>query len=351
MRSKRKKKVRFVVCLFVALIFLKGSVGVCLAKCPTRMGSEFLQDEFLVIAHRGSAIKFPENTLPAFDQALNVDGANALHVDLSLTRDGKVVLWHDWDPDHPVSLLRQEGKEPLVKFKPLIPSKESKWRKKVSELTLAEFRDHYGYLDKTTHVKSNVQIPTFSNFVEWATGQKNLKAVFIRLQVPADESHLALAMLREIKKIIDGKKKAPRFQMIFMTPHDNVLKLVRSEYDEFSFAYDREIPAVGIINYHRFTTVPKAMQFKNGFAGIGLPIHDSSPVLSPWKIYQHVLTKDFSLRDDYQKRDSQYTKIISWNFNDEKKMWCLIQLGVNGIVTDKPKLLRKIALDLGKVLD
>ena len=32
-------------------------------------------------------------------------------------------------------------------------------------------------------------------------------------------------------------------------------------------------------------------------------------------------------------------------------MRCLINLGVDGIVTDKPKALRKIALDMGKILD
>ena len=74
-------------------------------------------------------------------------------------------------------------------------------------------------------------------------------------------------------------------------------------------------------------------------------------VIPKAKIYQFVLTRDFSLRDDYKKISSNYIKIISWTFNDEKKMRCLIHLGVDGIVTDKPKLLRRIALDLGKILD
>ena len=37
--------------------------------------------------------------------------------------------------------------------------------------------------------------------------------------------------------------------------------------------------------------------------------------------------------------------------NKQKKIKCLINLEVDGIVTDKPKMLREIALNMGKVLD
>ena len=117
-----------------------------LAKCPTRMGSVFTSDHFSVIARRGSVTKFPENTIPAFQEALDVDGANSLAVDRSMTRDGKVVRWHDWDPNSPMALIRQEKGDAVEKFRPSGPSSgEPRWRKKVNELTLEEFRNHYGY--------------------------------------------------------------------------------------------------------------------------------------------------------------------------------------------------------------
>ncbi len=137
-----------------------------------------------------------------------MDGANSLEVDLSLTRDRKVVLWHDWDPNSPIPLIRQGGGEPVVKFKPSGPE-ESRWRKKVSELTLTEFRDHYGYEDKTTGAESNIQIPTFQDLIEWATQQDNLKSVLLKLKVPADESRLAPDMLEEIRRILGGINPSP----------------------------------------------------------------------------------------------------------------------------------------------
>lgn len=284
-----------------------------------------------------------------------MDGANSLEADLSLTLDKKVVLWHDWDPNSSVALIRQEKGEPIEKFKPSGPSlMESRWRKKVSELTLAEFTDHYGYEDKITHAKADVKIPTLQEFIEWATRQDKLKLVLLKLKVPADESRLAPFMLEEIRRIIGDIVPAPGFQLILLTPHNEVLNLVRNQFDEFLFSYDREIPPVGVINYSGFTTVPTAMDLKNSYASIGFPLHVSNPAPptpDPWLVYKFILTLDFRIRDMYKKSTSNYIKIISWTFNDAKKMRCLINLGVDGIVTDKPKLLRRIASDMGKILD
>ncbi len=48
----------------------------------------------LLYAHRGAAAEYPENTIPSFQRAIEV-GANALEMDVHLTRDGHVVVCHD----------------------------------------------------------------------------------------------------------------------------------------------------------------------------------------------------------------------------------------------------------------
>ncbi|MBT3365655.1 MAG: hypothetical protein HN472_00165 [Nitrospina sp.] len=355
MKHKKKNCVKFFVCGWAVLILLNFSSHYATAKCPTRMGSIYIPEHFSVIAHRGSATKFPENTLPAFNEALNVEGANALEADISLTRDGKVVLWHDWDPNSPIALIRQEKGEPIQKFKPFGPKlKESRWRKKVSELSLTELLDHYGYENKITQAKSNIKIATFHEFIKWAAQQNKLKLVLLKLKIPVEEGRLASVMLEEIRKIVGSIYPNPHFRLVFLTPHKEILYLVKNQFNEFLFSYDREVFPNEITNYHSFTTVPIAIDFKNSFASIGLPFLADTrthPTPEPWLIYKYILTLDFRIRDNYKKSSSQYINIISWNINDEKKMRCLINLGVDGIVTDKPKLLRKIALDMKKILD
>ena len=48
----------------------------------------------LVIAHRGASGELPENTLPAFERAIELS-ADMIETDLHLSRDGVVVIHHD----------------------------------------------------------------------------------------------------------------------------------------------------------------------------------------------------------------------------------------------------------------
>lgn len=47
-----------------------------------------------IVAHRGSRINRPENTLAAFEEAVRV-GADGIELDIHLSKDGEVVVIHD----------------------------------------------------------------------------------------------------------------------------------------------------------------------------------------------------------------------------------------------------------------
>lgn len=47
-----------------------------------------------VIAHRGASQVAPENTVPAIRRAIR-DGADAIEIDVQMTKDGKVIVFHD----------------------------------------------------------------------------------------------------------------------------------------------------------------------------------------------------------------------------------------------------------------
>jgi glycerophosphoryl diester phosphodiesterase len=67
--------------LFPSLLLLTG-----LALGRTR--------EIVVISHRGEHLQHPENTLPAYQAAIDA-GADYFEVDVQTTADGKLVLMHD----------------------------------------------------------------------------------------------------------------------------------------------------------------------------------------------------------------------------------------------------------------
>jgi glycerophosphoryl diester phosphodiesterase len=354
-RISNNRKIRnksFLYFLFIILVSI-GPISEAIAKCPVRMGTEFPPKDFLVLADRGAAYKYPENTIPAFKYSIKNDLANALKVDLSFTLDKKVILWHDWDPEDSLALLRQEGNEPLLKFKPFVPQKLSKLRKKINQLTLKEFRKNYSLIEKENNVKTDVKVLTLKEFLVWANQQSNLKLVLFDLRIPDSVKKIAPIMFEEIKNIISELKLPPHYQIVFSTSKKKVLNLIKTKFKEPLFAYDREIPLNGVVNYDRYTTIPVAREFKNKFALIGLQNHKKTYEIikpDPWVVYRFILTRDFKLRDNYKKAGFDYIKIIASKFNDENKMECLIRLGVDGIVTDRPKLLRLIALRLRKDL-
>jgi glycerophosphoryl diester phosphodiesterase len=51
-------------------------------------------DRILVHGHRGARARKPENTLPAFQYAIDV-GVDALEMDMAVTKDGVIVISHD----------------------------------------------------------------------------------------------------------------------------------------------------------------------------------------------------------------------------------------------------------------
>jgi glycerophosphoryl diester phosphodiesterase len=49
----------------------------------------------LIIAHRGQGVEAPENTLPAYQLAVDL-GAEMIETDVNITSDGILVMSHDW---------------------------------------------------------------------------------------------------------------------------------------------------------------------------------------------------------------------------------------------------------------
>src|SRR3954447_11221193 len=52
----------------------------------------------VAIAHRGEHLRHPENTMPAFEEAVRL-GADYIEVDVRTTADGSLVLSHDGSVD------------------------------------------------------------------------------------------------------------------------------------------------------------------------------------------------------------------------------------------------------------
>lgn len=57
-----------------------------------------------IIAHRGSKGIRPENTLPAFEKAIE-EGADGIETDVHMSKDGHLIIMHDETVDRTTSGL------------------------------------------------------------------------------------------------------------------------------------------------------------------------------------------------------------------------------------------------------
>ena len=103
-------------------------------------------DRFLKIAHRGYSELYPENTLPAFEKAIEA-GADMIEFDVHLSRDGRPVVIHDNDVD-----------------------RTSNGRGFVKDMTLAELKE-LDFNFRMTGDAGMIRIPTLDEVIDAAAGR------------------------------------------------------------------------------------------------------------------------------------------------------------------------------------
>ena len=94
----------------------------------------------ILAAHRGDKFNFPENTMPAFESAVNI-GVDMIETDIRMSKDGELVLIHDR------GALRTTGTD-----------------KNIDEMTLSEIKKLDAGCTVTKPVKC--EIPTVREFLE-----------------------------------------------------------------------------------------------------------------------------------------------------------------------------------------
>jgi len=103
----------------------------------------------VVISHRGEHLHHPENTMPAFEEAVRV-GADYIEVDVRTTSDGKLVLMHDGQADRTTS-----GKGDIAK------------------MTFDEVRALDAGVKKGAEF-AGTRVPTFDEVLDYARGKINV---------------------------------------------------------------------------------------------------------------------------------------------------------------------------------
>ena len=306
-------------------------------------------DNFLIIGHMGAPNEEPENTMPSFKKAVEL-GANALETDLSITKDGHLVHWHDWNPDEAISYYRQLGKQGL-KYRPTAPNIWEDIRKDTPDLTLEELRNNFGYvitdedsLKEGEKRKAEVQIPTFDEFCAWLATEPRVKKVFLDIKIPADGKKFVKPYFSRIVSTM--KKHNVIDRGICMLPRPEITKEVAKHFDGcgLDFCWDQELPGAIIIRPKKFSTATKAIKAGTTWCSIGRPVL----TLMGYKIYKKILKYDLKIKKihNFFNPEIPLDGVVAWTIDDPDEMKEITLMGVNGMVTNKPGVLRKIVNQL-----
>ena len=327
--------------------------------CPSIRAAEM--PKLQIIAHHGAPLELPENTIQSCRRAIQL-GADALEIDICMTSDEQLVLWHDWDPDDLVSVARQaELAQTDNAFKPHVPKIGNEWRKPTIELTLDQFRQHFTYEDQRDpvtrikweieHGKVDLTIPTLDEFFEEAVTWKSLRAVYLDIKMPATSAHrYAGQMTENIHKLI-ANERAPNFAVILMVPDSLVLQVMKARsleknYD-LEFTWDVEFPPGIILNPRKYSAIEHATSSlsHNSVASVGRPVAS----LFPWKTYRRTIEYDIGQWNKVNSDPAglnagvKIDYLVTWTINEFEEMDCLAKMGVTGIITDKIKDLIDVA--------
>ncbi len=237
-----------------------------------------------IIAHRGASADAPENTLAAMKLAWE-QGADAIELDLWLSKDGKIVVFHDADTK------RFDGQT-----------------RPVSRLALEELRQLDVGAFKGPQFKGE-RIPSLESIL--ATIPPGRRAVM--------EIKCGPEILPELRRVLaDAKRPAKEIAVIsfnFDSVRESKRLFPESEH-YFLFGYKKEPEA----NPDIATLISRCRE-----AGLdGLDLHFNWPI-----------TEAFVS----QIREAGL-KLIAWTVDDPEVAVRLVKAGVDGITTNRPQWLR-----------
>ncbi len=241
----------------------------------------------LNLGHRGAPEAAPENTIPSFTAALEA-GADGVELDVRLSRDGVVVVMHDRTVNKTTS-----GKGP------------------VSRKTLAELKA----LDagsKFSPAYAGTSVPTLEEAIA-ALPQHAFINIETKSSAPA--GHL---LEQKVADLVSG--------------YDLYHRVIVSSFNPFSLALLKQIDS----------RIPVGLLY--------LPVLrlDRRCLLNRFK--PEALHPHYSIVNSrYMSRArARGYKVYAWTVNSAAKMMELLDLGVDGIITNRPDLLSKLLRERGQ---
>lgn len=262
--------------------------------------------------HRGARGLMPENTIPAMIKALDL-GATTLELDLAVTKDGIVIVSHE-PYMNPVICLTSDGKEIAAGDK-----SHNIYQMDFSEVVKYDCgsKFHSGFPKQVKFLVSKPKLSALIDVVEKYVADMGLAKPNYNIEIKSSPDgdgtyHPAPKEFSDmVHKVLEGKLDWNRVNI--QSFDFRVLQYMHQAYPKVTLAMLVETAAK-----------PTEQLAELGF---------QPQIYSPYFI---ALTKE-TVDQLHQKG----MKIIPWTVNTTDQMERLLEMGVDGIITDYPNLAPK----------
>jgi glycerophosphoryl diester phosphodiesterase len=292
--------------------------------------------------HRGARGLAPENTLPAFAKALEI-GVTTLELDCAVTKDGVVVVSHDpaLNPD----ITRGPDGKWLGRTGPTIRSLTFD---ELQRYDVGRLNPSNAYAQRWPEQKpaDGTRIPRLADVFAFVKRSGNET---VRFNIETKISPLAPGETASpddfARKLIAEIRTAKMEKRAAVQSFDwRTLAVVQKEAPE--------IPTVYLTSVSGFMDNIQAGRQSPWTAGLRVDQHGGSvPRMikaaggAVWSPYSGDVTPAA-----VKEAQALGLKVVAWTVNEPAGMRHVIGLGVDGVISDRPDLLRKTAGELGIAL-
>lgn len=302
-------------------------------------------DVFDLEAHRGGRDVRPENTLYSYAYAIEL-GATSIECDMQLTKDGQIVMSHN--PILNSDITRDENGNYIENNKYdirlMTVDELKKFDVGVMDPNCGEYYDLHG----KTQFTYDAKIPTLEELMQLiqSYGDKNI-VLNIETKSYPDPASAGYKNNADPKKFVEVfnniVKKYDMEDRVVLQSFDwqTLIEMKKLNPNISTSALWQEQPSWG----RDSESLRRYEKKKSSWLG-GLDIKDyqGNPVKAAHAIGADIISPYYTeiSKQDVDEAHSLGMKVVPWTVNNEKDMNMLLDMGIDGIISDKPWLLKQV---------
>lgn len=302
-------------------------------------------DVFDLEAHRGGRDVRPENTLYSYAYAIEL-GATSIECDMQLTKDGQIVMNHN--PILNSDITRDENGNYIENNKYdirlMTVDELKKFDVGVMDQNCGEYYDLHG----KTQFTYDAKIPTLEELMQLIQSYDD-KNIVLNIETksypdPASAGYKNNADPKKFVEVFNNiVKKYDMEDRVVLQSFDwqTLIEMKKLNPNISTSALWQEQPSWG----RDSESLRRYEKKKSPWLG-GLDIKDyqGNPVKAAHAIGADIISPYYTeiSKQDVDEAHSLGMKVVPWTVNNEKDMTMLLDMGVDGIISDKPWLLKQV---------